>query len=116
MCSSAIRSSSSIVTPGCRWSPTRWIVSWTSSPAFAISSISLGDFLMIIRTLQHVLDLCPDSADRLLAVDGDERAGRCVVVDHRPRQLVVERQPLLDRLGGVVGAPLVLRALEHPFD
>src|SRR5205807_1901495 len=99
MCSSAIRSSSSIVTPGCRWSPTRWMVSWTTSPAFAISSISRGDLRMIIRTLQHVLDLRPDGVDRLLAVDGDERAGGRVVVDHGPGQLVVEREALLDRLG-----------------
>src|SRR5438552_1995501 len=116
MCSSAIRSSSSIVTPGCRWSPTRWMVSWTTSPAFAISSISRGDLRMIIRTLQHVLDLRPDGVDRRLAVDGAERAGGRVVVGHGPGQLVVEREALLDRLGRVVGAPLVVRAPEHPLD
>src|SRR5256885_12684442 len=116
MCSSAIRSSSVMVTPGCRWSPTRWIVSWTSSPAFAIRSISRGLLRMITSQLQGVLDLGPDCLDGLVAVDRDQLARRCVVVDHRERQLVVEREPLRDRLRGVVGAALFLGAPAHALD
>src|SRR5438045_3526922 len=113
MCSSAIRSSSVMATPGCRWSPTRWIVSWTSSPAFAIRSISRGLLRMITGELQGVLNLGPDRVDRLVAVDRDQIAARRVVVDDGARQLVVQRQPVCDRLGRVVGAPLVLGAPPH---
>src|SRR5947207_2899581 len=49
MNSSAIRSSSAVVIPGCTCSPSSAIVSATSTPARAMPSISAFDFRMIMR-------------------------------------------------------------------
>ena len=58
-------------------------------------------------------DLLADRIDLAHAVHGDELAALLVDVEHRRGLLVVGVQTVLDRLRGVVGTPLLLRALGH---
>ena len=119
MCSSAMRSSSSIVIPGSSTSAQSASVSWTSSPASAMPSISAADLRMIMRLactlLERVRDLGPDLVDGALCVHLHQLACREVVVDDLLGLLVVVAQPALDRLGLVVGAALERGALAEPL-
>src|SRR5919201_362275 len=119
MNSSASRSSSVIGMPGRRLSPISPSVSATIWPARAIPSISSRDLRMIISTsfncryaLERFLDLGEDFVDRLLCVNSDEISRRAVVLDERLGLLVVELEPLRDRLAGVVGTPLLGGSLQ----
>src|SRR6266542_3605041 len=121
MCSSAMRSSSSIEMPGSRCSATSCNVSWTSSPARAMPSISCLDLRMImvssagLHRRERLLDLVEDVLDRSVGVDADDVSPRgAVVLAERRRLLVVLREPVVDRLGRVVGPVLVRRTLLLP--
>src|SRR6266480_3972379 len=114
MCSSARRSRSSIETPGSRCSATSWSVSWTSSPARAMPSISCADLRMItvsrsrLYLFERLGDLVEDVLDRPIGVDADDVAARRpVVLDERCRLDLVELETPLDRLRRVVGAVLL---------
>src|ERR1035437_1219946 len=123
MCSSAIRSSSSIVNPGSSTSAQSASVSATSAPARAIASISCDDLRMItisrpsLQRGKRLLDLVEDLVDRTSGMDADGVAvARAVVLDERRRLGVVQLEPPRDRLGRVVGAVLLGCALEHPLE
>src|SRR5687767_6929638 len=112
MYSSAIRSSSPVVIPGSRCSPTCPIVSATTRPAAAILAISWADLRMIIDSprpygIESALDLAGDVVDRAAGVQRYQLAGHAVVLDHRLRLLVIEREPARDRLPRVVGSTFV---------
>ena len=125
MCSSAIRSSSSIDTPGSRCSPTSASVSATSAPARAMPSISCGDLRMITRracsrrraTWSSVCSISEKTSSTVRSAWMPQRCpGGAVVLDERRRLAVVQLEAALDRLGRVVGAPLLRGALEHPVE
>src|SRR5216684_6031534 len=123
---SASSSSSSVVTPGRTCSPISSRVSTTTRPAFSIFSISAGDLRMItvvsevwrssprLHVLECVLDLGENFVDRTVAADRDDVAARPVVLDQRLGLLVVDAQPVVDRLGRVVVAAFEPRSLEQP--
>src|SRR5438876_106899 len=127
MNSSAIRSSSAVVIPGCTCSPSSAIVSATSSPARAMPSISWALFLMInavppLRVsrrghlLQRGLDLGEDLVLAARPVNRHEAAAYPVVLDQRLGLAVVVLESALDRIVRIVGAPLELRALAQPLE
>src|SRR6266536_4438040 len=123
MCSSAMRSSSSIEMPGSRCSATSCNVSWTSSPARAMPSISCLDLRMImvssagLHRRECLLDLVEDVLDRSVGVDADDVSPRrAVVLAERRCLLVVLHAPVVDRLGRVIGPVLVRRALQQPVE
>src|ERR1700751_5559802 len=127
MCSSAMRSSSRISTPGSRCSATSARVSATSSPARAIPSISPCDLRMItvlrldlpvpLNLVQRLLDLVKDLFDGTFGVDADDVVPRrAVVLDERCGLTLVELEPPPARFRRVVGASLLGCPAEHPSD
>src|SRR5712692_4797411 len=133
MNSSAIRSSSPVVIPGCRCSPSSAIVSATSSPARAMPSISCWLFLMItvgvsaasrtgdlVASCRHLLEGGLDLREHLVlgpvSVDGDEVATCPVVLDQRLRLAVIVVEAPLDCLVGVVGTTLELGAAPQALE
>ena len=120
MNSSAIASSSAVVTPGRACSPISASVSATTRPARAIVSISCGDLRMITarsHLVERPPDLGEDLLDRPVGVDADDVAARrAVVLDERRGLAVVDLEPLADRLRRVVGAALLGGALRHPLE
>src|SRR6478672_6280842 len=126
MCSSAMRSSSRIATPGSRCSAMSASVSARSAPARAIPSISASDLRTItllrldlavsLRLRERVLDLAEDLGDGAVCVQADDvRLARAEVLDKRRGLPVVELEAPLDPLRCVVGAPLLRRAAEQPL-
>src|SRR5712691_10861297 len=124
MNSSAMRSSSPVVTPGCTCSSMSAIVSATSSPARAIPSISCCDLRMIIagsgsrnrNLFECLLDLGEDLVLGAVPVDRDEIVARAVVVDQRLRLTMVVLEPRADHLRRVVHAAFDLCAAGQPFE
>ena len=91
-------------------------VSWTSSPARAMPSISCADLRMIMRPRLHLLERLGDLVRRRRrsrARRGCRRRCRAstVVVDERRGLALVELEPAVDPLGRVVGAVLLGGAL-----
>ena len=115
MNASAIRSSSTVVTPGSSRSPTCAIVSATSAPARAIFSISAALLRMITRPRPRRAGRArPRSRRRprrssARRASGDELPRRPVALDHRLGLLVVDREPACDHLRRVVRAALLER-------
>src|SRR3954470_297960 len=111
MNSSAIASSSAVVAPGRTCSPISASVSATTRPARAIVSISCGLLRTIIacsHLLEGLADLGEDIVDRLVGMDPDDvRVLGPVVLDEGRGLAVVDLQPLADRVGRVVGPPLL---------
>src|SRR5919108_2467228 len=113
MYSSAIRSSSFVVTPGRIRSARRESASATTRPARAIVSSSSCDLRMITslrrgRGLEDFLDLREDFVDRAVGVDADEVAARAVVLDELFGD-ALHLHPVMDHLRSVVFAPLLER-------
>src|SRR6476619_2661536 len=110
---SAAASRSAVVTPGRSLLSTRARVFTRISPAAAILSISSGVFLMITRGSQLVFQAqcCHGSADVIVdlslvpaPVEATQEALLLVVVDDRLGLVVVDVEPVLDRVGLVVVA------------
>src|SRR5579884_2169194 len=124
MCSSAMRSSSRISTPGSRCSATSASVAARSAPARAIPSISASDLRTIkplrldlavtLRLGEGVVDLAEHLVDAAVGVHADDiRLVRAEVLDQRRGLAVVELETPLDRLRRVVRASLLDRAAEQ---
>ena len=103
----AMSSSSPVVIPGRRCSPTCAIVAATRSPARAIRSISSGPLRMIMRrALPSGCDLGEDVVDAPARVERNERPGVPVALDDRLCLLVVDRESARHHLRRVVAARL----------
>ena len=113
MKSPAAASSSSVVMPGRSSEPTWAIVSATSTPAAAIFSISRSLLRMIIGSPRPPRARPGSPRTRRPSVCSpstvDLGAHAPVALDHQLGELVVEAQPVPDRLGRVVDASLLDR-------
>ena len=131
MLSSAIASSSPVVTPGRAAERSSSSVSPTSSPATRILSIWSRVLISRPRSrnpietfavsscgndVERVEDPLGDVLDLAEAVDLDEQAAAAVDLDQGRGLLGVDLLATTDHLGGVVGTALGLRALQEPVD
>src|SRR4051794_23327270 len=114
MCSAAIASSSAVVTPGRTASRSSSSVSPTTTPARRIRAICSGDLISIaLRSrniglsavrLQGVDRPLRDLVDAPLGLDRPQQVAVAVVLDERRSLLVVDLEPVTDRLRLVVVA------------
>src|SRR6187200_2850236 len=127
MWSSAIASSSPVVTPG-RTAPRSTSRVWpVRSPARRIFSIWSGVLISMPRSRkpnvlalhdvdERVVDPLRDLVDLTHAVDLDHQAAVAVDIDQRRSLVVVDLLAAAYDVLGVVGAALCLGALEQPLD